>query len=91
MRQPSDEEEEPKPPARRGRPPKNPKTEDDVSPDLSNVKTNKPEDNADTIRKRSTGDRTRNTSTPLKDPSTFHSMFGSFSAKRTDKISDYSG
>jgi len=91
LRQPSDEEEEPKPPARRGRPPKNPKTEDDVSPDLSNVKTNKPEDNADTIRKRSTGDRTRNTSTPLKDPSTFHSMFGSFSAKRTDKISDYSG
>ncbi|CAN6290794.1 unnamed protein product, partial [Urochloa humidicola] len=91
LRQPSDEEEEPKPPARRGRPPKNPKTEDDASPDLSNVKTNKPEDNADTIRKRSTGDRTRNTNAPLKDPSTFHSMFGSFSAKRTDKTGDYSG
>lgn len=91
MRQPSDEEEEPKPPARRGRPPKNPKTEDDVSPDLSNVKTNKPEDNADAIRKRSTGDRTRNANTPLKDPPTFHSMFGSFTAKRTDKFGDYSG
>ncbi|CAN6302437.1 unnamed protein product, partial [Urochloa humidicola] len=91
LRQPSDEEEEPKPPARRGRPPKNPKTEDDVSPDLSNVKTNKPEDNADTGRKRSTGDRTRVTNAPLKDPSTFHSMFGSFSAKRTDKAGDYSG
>ena len=91
MRQPSDEEEEPKPPARRGRPPKNPKTEGDVSPDLSNVKTNKPEDNVDTFRKRSTGDRTRNTNTPMKDPSSFHNMLGSFSAKRADKIGDYSG
>ncbi|OEL29267.1 hypothetical protein BAE44_0009710, partial [Dichanthelium oligosanthes] len=91
LRQPSDEEEEPKPPARRGRPPKNPKMDDDLSPDLSNVKTNKSEDNADIIRKRTTGDRTRNTNAPLKDSSTFHSMFGSFSAKRTDKIGDYSG
>uniref|UniRef100_A0A0A9DUP9 Bromo domain-containing protein n=1 Tax=Arundo donax TaxID=35708 RepID=A0A0A9DUP9_ARUDO len=92
LRQPSDEEDEqPKPPARRGRPPKNPKMDDDVSPDLSSVKTNKPEDNAETIRKRPTGDRTRNTNMPTKDSSTFHSMLGSFSAKRTDKIGDYSG
>ncbi|XP_062216889.1 uncharacterized protein LOC133916989 isoform X2 [Phragmites australis] len=92
LRQPSDEEDErPKPPARRGRPPKNPKTDGDVSPDLSNVTTNKPEDNAETIRKRSTGDRTRNTNIPTKDSSTFHTMLHSFSAKRADKIGDYSG
>ncbi|WVZ55321.1 hypothetical protein U9M48_005994 [Paspalum notatum var. saurae] len=91
LRQPSDEEEEPKPPARRGRPPKNPKTEDDVSPDLSKMKTNKPEENADTLRRRTTGDRTRTINTPMKDSSSYHSMLGSFSAKRTDKIGDYSG
>jgi bromodomain-containing protein 9 len=55
------------------------------------VKANKPEDNVDTFRKRSTGDRTRNTNTPMKDLSSFHDTFGSFSAKRTDKIGDYSG
>uniref|UniRef100_A0A0A8Y5X2 Uncharacterized protein n=1 Tax=Arundo donax TaxID=35708 RepID=A0A0A8Y5X2_ARUDO len=92
LRQPSDEEDEhPKPPARRGRPPKNPKVDDDLSPDLSNGKTNKPEDNAETIRKRLTGDKTRNTNIPTKDSSTFHSMLGSFSAKKTDKSGDYSG
>uniref|UniRef100_A0A0A9EID5 Uncharacterized protein n=1 Tax=Arundo donax TaxID=35708 RepID=A0A0A9EID5_ARUDO len=92
LRQPSDEEDEqPKPPARRGRPPKNPKVDDDVSPDLSTVKTIKPEDNAETIRKRMTGDRNQNTNIPTKDLSMFHSMLGSFSAKRTDKIGDYSG
>ncbi|XP_062209752.1 uncharacterized protein LOC133911506 [Phragmites australis] len=91
LRQPSDEEDEQPKPARRGRPPKNPKVEDDVSPDLSNVKANKHEDNAETIRKRLTGDRTRNTNTPTKDSSTFHSMLSSSSVKRTDKIGDYSG
>ncbi|GJN09203.1 hypothetical protein PR202_ga27186 [Eleusine coracana subsp. coracana] len=92
LRQPSDEEDEPpKPPARRGRPPKNPRIDDDVSPDLSNAKTIKSEDNAETIRKRLTGDRTRNTNTPMKDSSTFHSMLGSFSARRPDKIGEYSG
>ncbi|GJN30187.1 hypothetical protein PR202_gb18475 [Eleusine coracana subsp. coracana] len=92
LRQPSDEEDEPpKPPARRGRPPKNPTIDDDVSPDLSNAKTIKSEDNAETIRKRLTGDKTRNTNTPMKDSSTFHSMLGSFSARRPDKIGEYSG
>jgi bromodomain-containing protein 9 len=90
LRQPSDEEE-PKPPARRGRPPKNPKMEGDASPDLSNMKTSKPEDSIDTFRKKSTGDITRNTNTTMKEPSSFHSMLGSFSAKRADKIGDYSG
>jgi bromodomain-containing protein 9 len=91
LRQPSDEEDEPpKPPARRGRPPKNPRIDDDVSPDLSNAKTIKYEDTPDTIRKRLAGDKTRSTNTPTN-PSTFHSMLGSFSTRRTDKVGEYSG
>ncbi|KAL6649144.1 hypothetical protein ACP70R_013368 [Stipagrostis hirtigluma subsp. patula] len=92
LRQPSDDEDEqPKPAARRGRPPKYVKMDDDGSPDLSNVKINKPEDNAETIRRRPAGDRTRNTNIPAKDSSPFHSILGSSSAKRMDKMGDYSG
>jgi bromodomain-containing protein 9 len=92
LRQPSDEEDEPpKPPARRGRPPKNLKIDDDVSPDLSNAKTVKSEDTAETTRRRLAGDKTRNTNTSTIGPSTFHNMLGSFSARRTDKVGEYSG
>ncbi|TVU48497.1 hypothetical protein EJB05_08135 [Eragrostis curvula] len=91
LRQPSEEDEPPKPPARRGRPPKNPRIDDDMSPDLSNTKAIKSEDNAETMRKRMGGDKSRNTSTPTKDSPTFHNMLGSFSARRTDKIGEYSG
>ncbi|CAM0870489.1 unnamed protein product [Alopecurus aequalis] len=94
LRQASDsEEEQPKTAPRRGRPPKNAKkTEDDVSPDLSNVKTNKSADNTET-RKRFTADRTRNTNISMRDSSILHphNTFGSFSGKRTEKSAAYSG
>ena len=97
MRQASDsEEEQPKTAPRRGRPPKNAKkpvekVEDDVSPDLSNVKTNKSVDNTET-RKRLIGDRTRNTNISMRDSSILHqNTFGSFSGKRTEKSAAYSG
>nr|CCI55422.1 PH01B031C15.5 [Phyllostachys edulis] len=96
LRQASDGEEEPKTVPRRGRPPKNAKktvekADDDVSPDLSNVKTSKSADNAET-RKRLTGDRARHTNISTRDASILHhNTLGSFSGKRTDKIGDYSG
>jgi bromodomain-containing protein 9 len=62
-----------------------------VSPDLSNAKTIKSEDTAETTRRRLAGDKTRNTNTPTKGPSAFHDMLGSFSARRTDKVGEYSG
>ncbi|KAG8073317.1 hypothetical protein GUJ93_ZPchr0006g43659 [Zizania palustris] len=96
LRQASEEEEEqPKTAPRRGRPPKYAKkivekTDNDMSPDLSNAKT-KSADNVETIRKRLTGDRTRNANI-TRDLSFFqHNTLGSFSGKRTDKIGDYSG
>ncbi|KAF0911047.1 hypothetical protein E2562_005434 [Oryza meyeriana var. granulata] len=97
LRQVSDgEEEQPKTVPRRGRPPKYAKktvekTENDISPDLSHAKT-KSADHAETIRKRLTGDRTRNANITTRDsPFLQHNMLGSFAGKRTDKFGDYSG
>jgi hypothetical protein len=87
LRQASDsEEEQPKTAPRRGRPPKNAKkpvekVEDDVSPDLSSVKTN-----------RLAADRTRNTNVSMRDSYVLHhNTIGSYSGKRTEKPVVYSG
>ncbi|KAF2937114.1 uncharacterized protein [Oryza sativa Japonica Group] len=90
-----EEEQQPKTVPRRGRPPKYAKkiekTENDVSPDLSNAKT-KSADHAETIRKRLTGDRTRNANITTRDsPFLQHNTPGSFAGKRTDRFGDYSG
>lgn len=97
LRQASDsEEEQPKTAPRRGRPPKNAqkaieKAEDDVSPDLSSVRTNKSADNTET-RRRSTVDRSRNTNISMRDSSILHhNTFSSFSGKRTEKPAAFSG
>ncbi|KAG8095615.1 hypothetical protein GUJ93_ZPchr0013g36267 [Zizania palustris] len=96
LRQVSDGEEQPKMAPRRGRPPKYTKkivekTDNDVSPDLSNAKA-KSADNVETIRKKLTGDRTRNANITTRDSSFFqHNTLSSFAGKRTDKIGDYSG
>ncbi|EEC74448.1 hypothetical protein OsI_09853 [Oryza sativa Indica Group] len=93
-----EEEQQPKTVPRRGRPPKYAKkiekTENDVSPDLSNAKT-KSADHAETIRKRLTGDRTRNANITTRDsPFLQHNTPGSFAGpskygkKTTPTISD---
>ncbi|KAM0835990.1 hypothetical protein ACQ4PT_062600 [Festuca glaucescens] len=97
LRQASDsEEEQPKTAPRRGRPPKYlkkpaEKAEDEVSPDLSSVKTNKSADNTET-RKRWSSERTRNTNISMRDSSILqHNTFSSFSGKKTEKTGAYSG
>ncbi|XP_015691210.2 uncharacterized protein LOC102700130 [Oryza brachyantha] len=97
LRQVSDgEEEQPKTAPRRGRPPKYAKkivekTDNDASPDLSNAKA-KSADHVETIRKRLTGDRTRNANITARDSSFLqNNILGSFAGKRTDKFGDYSG